>query len=300
MKKDIITNGDRLSWSYRTEDPENYGYYALPREFYDGQSNREGFDLPLLLNCAGIFSSCSAFTTDRREGRLDYQLMYILSGSLTLFHEKGNFTAHTGSVVILPPHIGHRYSSEGGEKLSYLWAHFTGGEADLRLKEYGIETFPTVYETAEGKTAEESFKQIFEAFSREDRYLERELSALLDRLLIILARNIVRREERISSLFASLSLIRANYSKDIRIAELAAAEHLSVSRFNFVFKEQMGIPPTKYILKLRMASAAELLTSTDLSVKQIGYMCGYGDAHFFSKVFRGYYGVSPSEYRNNT
>ncbi len=79
--------------------------------------------------------------------------------------------------------------------------------------------------------------------------------------------------------------------------ELASLEHLSVSRFNYVFKEQTGMPPTKYILRLRMASAAELLTSTDLSVKQISHMCGYNDPHFFSKVFRGYFGTTLVECR---
>ncbi len=286
---------------FRYDYADGFGYYMLQPEKTaepGGPSNRERHELPLIFNCIGKFTSRYPFTTHRPKGRLDYQLMYILNGNITFFDGGRRVSAGAGSIVILPPHIEHKYSSTGGEELSNFWLHFTGSEADLRLKEYEIEAFPAVYETVPSDHITERFQRIIDAVALQDRYLERDLSALLDRLLITIARRVVRRGEHSSQLSVSLRYIRENYSKEIRIAELASLEHLSISRFNFVFKKQTGIPPTKYILKLRMASAAELLTSTDISVKQIGEMCGYYDAHFFSKVFKGYFGVCPNEYRN--
>jgi transcriptional regulator GlxA family with amidase domain len=115
--------------------------------------------------------------------------------------------------------------------------------------------------------------------------------------IITASRSLITDGEKNIKLTNALRYIGANYSADIRISDLAATEHLSVSRFNYLFKEQMGMPPTKFILRLRMSCAKELLISTDLPVKQIGIMCGYTDPHFFSKVFKDFCGTSPAEYR---
>jgi transcriptional regulator GlxA family with amidase domain len=74
-------------------------------------------------------------------------------------------------------------------------------------------------------------------------------------------------------------------------------EHLSVSRYCFLFKRRFGVSPQKYILELRISTAKELLTSTDLPIKEIGSACGYADPHFFSRIFCKSCGVSPTEYR---
>ena len=65
------------------------------------------------------------------------------------------------------------------------------------------------------------------------------------------------------------------------------------------FKKQMGMPPTKYIIKLRITNAKELLRTTNLIVREIGVICGYDDVVFFRKIFKKEVGVSPSEYRKN-
>ena len=71
----------------------------------------------------------------------------------------------------------------------------------------------------------------------------------------------------------------------------------SVTRYNLHFKEQMGMPPTKYIIKLRMNMATELIESSNLPINQIGEMCGYEDYNFFAKVFKAYTGLSPKKYK---
>lgn len=286
----------------RSDTSESFGYYAFtdPSGAISNESNIESFERPLIVNCAGNFTSSFLFTTDRKQGRYDYLLIYINAGKLTFFDKDRPIEASTGNVIILPANVPHKYTNVGCDKLNYFWIHFTGSEAASRLEEYSLSSFPTIYKTTSGNHIYQRFQGIFEAFSRRNLHLDRELSALFERLLITVSRSILQGDEKISTLTKSIGFIRSNYSTDIRIGQLAKMEHLSVSRYNCIFKEQMGIPPTKYILGLRMSSAKELLSSTDLPVKQIGIMCGYGDPHFFSKTFKAYLGVSPAEYRRGS
>ena len=70
-----------------------------------------------------------------------------------------------------------------------------------------------------------------------------------------------------------------------------------------LFKKEVGVTPADYLLKERMALAKQLLTSgvsnkfSPYSISQIAEACGYSEPLYFSRVFKKYYGVSPSEYK---
>lgn len=280
---------------------ESFGYYSFSDTLSTGldKCSVSSSEMPLMINCAGHFTSKIPFTTDSKHGRLDCYLIHINSGVLEFHSDSSVISATAGNVIFIPSSTGYKYSYSGGEPLSYFWVHFTGSEAEKRLGEYSLQFFPTVYETEPENHIMQRFQSIFDSFAKQDAYCARELSALLDRLLITVARSVTRLENRQTALIRSLKYIGTHYNSDIKISELASIEHLSISRYNTLFKAQIGIPPTKYILRLRMSSAADLLHSTDISVKQIGMMCGYSDPHFFSKTFKSYFGVSPDTYRKN-
>lgn len=252
----------------------------------------------LSVNCAGQIVLSNPFITDNKDGRLDFYLMYILSGELLVANGDTNEKLNAGSVAIFEPKVGYRYTYLGGETLDYLWIHFTGHSARAFLEECAISVFPQYYSTANENRIVQRFQDIFDAFSRKDRYRDRELGALLERLLISVARAIDDKNMPRCSLSRSLGYINSHYDRAIKIPDLAAMEHISTSRYNCLFKLEMGQSPSSYILRIRMSSACELLRNTDVCIKQIGVMCGYSDPHFFSKVFKKYIGMSPSEYRN--
>ena len=300
MKKQKQGNSNsKSSVLSRNDLKECFGYYAYNEyhgELYK-ESNRESVEMPLILNCAGHFTSEHPFYTDNTRGRLDFYLMYINSGKLVVFNDDTPIEAGAGDLIIFRANNRYRYEYRGGEILSYFWVHFTGSEVESRLNEYSLECFPHLYSTVTQNHISQRIRTIFDAFPKQDHLRERELSALLERLLITVSRSIIRDGEKRGALTDSLRYIGLNYSASIRISDLASIEHLSVSRFNYLFKEQLGMPPTRYILTMRMSSAKELLASTNLPVKQIGIMCGYDDPHFFSKAFKSFYGTSPAEYR---
>jgi transcriptional regulator GlxA family with amidase domain len=114
-----------------------------------------------------------------------------------------------------------------------------------------------------------------------------------------LARRVAGSNVKDQMLKSSIMFINQNYNKNISIPDLAKLENLSVSRYNSLFNALTGLSPVQYITNMRLSSACDLLTSTDLPVKQIAIMVGYADSHFFSRIFHSKIGVSPAAYRKN-
>ena len=54
-----------------------------------------------------------------------------------------------------------------------------------------------------------------------------------------------------------------------------------------------------YLKLLRMRRSAELLRNSDIPVSDIAFCVGIPDSHYFSKCFRQYFNMTPSEYRTN-
>ena len=73
---------------------------------------------------------------------------------------------------------------------------------------------------------------------------------------------------------------------------------ISPSSLQRSFLQHFGMSPKQYIIKLRMNKALQLLSETDLSVKDIANLCGFEDEKYFSRAFKGKYGYPPSKLRD--
>jgi AraC-like DNA-binding protein len=56
------------------------------------------------------------------------------------------------------------------------------------------------------------------------------------------------------------------------------------------------MPPSKYIIQMKINFATELLRSGLYSITQIADMCGYETPYFFSRQFKEYVGLSPTDF----
>jgi len=96
-----------------------------------------------------------------------------------------------------------------------------------------------------------------------------------------------------------LACVEKNYASDITMGHLAAAAGLNPDYMSRRFKAIMGISPSEYVRKFRVAKAMELLCSTDMSVTAIASACGFADVCLFSRVFKNCTGVTPVEFRRS-
>lgn len=94
--------------------------------------------------------------------------------------------------------------------------------------------------------------------------------------------------------------LRENYRQEISFNELSEKFGFTPEYLGKIFKKHMGEPPSKYLIKLRMNEAKHLLVNhPDLEIQKVGEMVGYKDGFYFSRAFKSYTGVQPSEFRNH-
>ncbi|WP_099464383.1 AraC family transcriptional regulator [Parabacteroides provencensis] len=98
---------------------------------------------------------------------------------------------------------------------------------------------------------------------------------------------------------AVVDYINEHLGEDIDLKSLAGISHFSPYYFHRIMSAFLGEPIGTFIVRTRTEAGARLLRYSDMPVADIAYHIGYASPSSFSKVFRQFYGISPTEYRNN-
>lgn len=105
--------------------------------------------------------------------------------------------------------------------------------------------------------------------------------------------------EGVIKLARPLAYIEQNLAEDISVAKLAELANYSQRQLIRLFREAFDCVPSVYITRLRMNTAKELLSETDMPVAAVGEKCGYTDSNYFSRIFRKSTGMTPTEFRRH-
>lgn len=81
------------------------------------------------------------------------------------------------------------------------------------------------------------------------------------------------------------------------LADLARNAGMSESQFYSAFKQQAGISPKRYQLRVVLERAAADLADTALPIYLVAYNAGYDNPVSFIRVFKRHFGMTPSAYR---
>ena len=132
----------------------------------------------------------------------------------------------------------------------------------------------------------------------------------LDQLQLVLAAHLLQRygEMRPRPLVArgglapwqkqhATDLLREHLDGSLRLADLAAECELSVSHFARSFKASFGMPSHRWLTRLRIERAKDLLRNSRESLVQIALRSGFGDQPTFTRTFQRVVGVSPGRWR---
>lgn len=107
------------------------------------------------------------------------------------------------------------------------------------------------------------------------------------------------RENRVNSIKPVIkeakALIDQNYQKHISLEWLAEQVNVSSFYLSRLFKEELGESFSEYLTRLRMEKTVQLLAE-GRSVKECCFLVGYNDPNYFSRIFKKYFGVAPSDW----
>lgn len=91
--------------------------------------------------------------------------------------------------------------------------------------------------------------------------------------------------------------ITENFTKDIKIENVAEMCGISHTYFKKIFKSVFGVSPKNYIINLKIQYACDLIKSKKYKISEIAEMVGYKNVYYFSKSFKNVMGISPGKYK---
>lgn len=98
----------------------------------------------------------------------------------------------------------------------------------------------------------------------------------------------------------ALNFMDNNFSKNIRLSDIAHSLNISPVYFHRIFSQITGQTPYQYLLHKKLDAAKKLLITTALPLSDIAFSVGFTSQSYFGYVFKKELGITPLQYRKNT
>ncbi|MEK8212267.1 AraC family transcriptional regulator [Paenibacillus sp. FSL L8-0463] len=237
-----------------------------------------------------------------------YLLHFIESGSGTFRTEQRKYELGQGDCFLIHPGQLVSYLSDEKQPWRYRWAAFTGAEADALVLQTGFKPQKPVLSTAEGSVIPAAMAGMMQAF-----YANKE-SAHLTSLgyLYLIVGEAAERHISSSRLSGAESQVKrtvkqmihymaSQYAHPVSIEQMCGSLGYNRAYLSRIFKQETGLSPVTYLLKLRIEKSRQLLRERpELSVEQVAASVGLTDALYFSRQFKRFCAQSPTAYRIST
>lgn len=237
------------------------------------------------------------------KGRIlnEYQLLYNPEG-------EGVFrSAHceetrikAGDMFLLFPGEWHSYHPLSNTGWKSHWIGFKGKNMDDRVKAGFLTPEKPIYHVGYSFVLESLYKRAYEEAVREAAYSQQLMAGIVNHLIGMmysLERNIELSKNQMQVDMISRARLRIREALESNLTIQQVAEDLGVSYSNFrkLFKEFTGLSPATYQQELRLMRAKELLSTTELTVKEIAYRLNFESPDYFSAKFKAKMGCKPSD-----
>lgn len=142
-------------------------------------------------------------------------------------------------------------------------------------------------------------KQLGEEIRNPSPFGEIMCSALISEVMITLIRKsrIKSAEDDSPLIQKTIAYINGNFRERITLESVAKEVSATPNYLGTLIKKNIGMGFCDYLNNIRLKYACELLSSSDLSVKEVSYASGYSSKEYFSYIFKSKIGITPLLYR---
>ena len=134
---------------------------------------------------------------------------------------------------------------------------------------------------------------LVERLENRDGYIDEILTEIVE--LVKPARE--KKNDSVPMIDRIKSIIEENIENDISVADVAEKAGMSKYYMSHIFKKMTAITVIEYKNELKITKAKKLLVTTDDSITDIAYACGFTSASYFAERFAKNEGMLPSKYR---
>ena len=203
--------------------------------------------------------------------------------------------------LICPGQIS-TYVADRNQPWKYVWLEFGGLRVSEFVESAGLDLSQPVYRpqsSAQGQRVRDIMLYMADHSDASPLYLTGLLFLFLDLLIQTSSTRRALHGVQLKDFYIqeAINYMERNYQRELSVEELADVCKLNRSYFSKLFKDSMGCPPQEFLIRLRLAHAADLMKGTRKSIGDIAARCGYPNQLHFSRAFKKRYGISPREWR---
>ncbi len=245
--------------------------------------------------CSGGTYILSDVYETKRNHFEQYLLIHIIKGKMEIHYNEHVFIAGENSFVFLNCNKPHLYKTL--KDTEHNWIHFKGNATD-EYYDLLFEKNGCVFSLNNNWEAPKCLNRIISMMENE-RVEEHEASVMIHRILCELEKasnlTINSIEETVRN---AVAYIETHYSEELNLSDIANYVRLSPYHFSRVFKKHTNFTPHQYLINYRVNHAKGLLFTSNLTVNEIAFKCGFNSVSHFVTTFKNQTNLSPKKYRD--
>jgi AraC-like DNA-binding protein len=231
----------------------------------------------------------------------DYNFIFVTRGKVVWVVAGEKFPLGPGDLVIVPPDVEHHaYSLKRRITLVsiHMLATLPGGQDVFELLS------PPRFQRVPSGCA---FGSYLRGAETEWSRPQAETIDMLPLWSHLIAHELFRHNAKLGLLryraadpliAGMLEDLEKHIARPVTLEALARRSGFSAQHLNRTFQRVLGVTPLKYLSRLRMERAAELLRDGRLTVSAVAAAVGFDDPYYFSRQFHAHHKISPSAFRD--
>ncbi|MCY9590648.1 AraC family transcriptional regulator [Paenibacillus chitinolyticus] len=232
-----------------------------------------------------------------------YMMTYIRKGSAKLRVQNQIYDIDPGTVIFIPPDLEYDQYKDNDEETEFLWWNFTFKIQNV-VDVLPLLQIPYIYPLKNHK----KFEAVFDEFmlSRtQGGYISNIIlqKAKSLELLYLLVDNafekvhVAEMRQQSHSFLSVLLKIVSQPEASFSLSDLAKELHMNPTYVSNRFKEMFGKSPILLHREIKIEKAKSLLKIQEMNMTEISTSLGFNDVQTFTRLFKKYTGISPSQYK---
>jgi AraC-like DNA-binding protein len=259
--------------------------------------------VPDIVDCGGAQYRCRSGVAPHLHKH--WELYYQIAGkSIHYSTGRGKSTLKPGSVYCVGPDINHWHEHISRQPAHTLFVGFDLAAVAARHPEWDVfRYFAPIFSVDSAQQLERSFTRVLE----EATIVLKQQSAGLRLALDMLVLDVIRASSdpigdrssivRHPAVSRAIHLLETRFREPWSLIEIAEYVEMSRAHFATLFQQNTGIPLHKFLIRVRISHAEQLLRNSQQSCESIAKECGFTTIQHFSRAFKLQTRVTPLRFR---
>lgn len=231
-----------------------------------------------------------------------YALCFVYEGEGEFSYGQEKYKLTAGDVFLFFKHETARAKPNEKKPYKYIYIGFVGSDCEEIFAHAGITKSTRVLNLEYDENLKNAFFSILKLFKQDNLLNSIQIQRAFLKIIYILCKKndenkkvFSTRKEKIVEKIKDY--IHENYFQPITISQIACELNYERTYISKIFKEITEVSVIDYLINYRIQKSVILLRSTDKSMTEIAFDCGFSDSNSYYVRFKSKVGCSPFQYR---